>query len=106
MDGQRIGVLEYGVPVEERTGRTKQMANVNGAALASAEGEDEEEPSIRVTLTHFVQGRSPLNPFPEARPPRKVPDNLHSETTGRVIHHATLLSVGAAATYSTETSSN
>lgn len=93
----------------------KQSANVKCATLASVyEGEDDEEPSIRVTLTHFVQGRSPLNPFPEARPQRKVPDNLHSETTGRVIHHATLaarvqfLRRGAQnlQTYSRETSSN
>lgn len=54
------------------------------------EGEEDEEPLIAVTLTHFVQGRSPLNPFPEALPQRKVPDNLHERNNrqGHSSRHA------------------
>lgn len=42
-----------------------------------------------VRLTHFVQGRSPLNPFPEGPPQRKVPENLCRATARQVIHHTT-----------------
>lgn len=66
---------------EDRTEGQCQLACVY-------QGDDDKEPSVRVALTHFVRGRSPPNPFPEARPQRKVPDNLHGETTGRVIYHA------------------
>lgn len=64
------------------------------------EGAEDEEPLIGVTLTHFVQGRSPLNPFPGARPRRKVPDNLQEPSNRGVIHHA-----AARSPTSTETSS-
>lgn len=88
MDGQRVGVLEDGVPAEERTGRTGRKAAVSWAGLVSvSQGDGDEEP-IGGTLTHFARGRSPPNPFPEARPRRKVPGNLQSQTTGRVVHHA------------------
>lgn len=46
-----------------------------------------------VRLTHFVQGRSPLNPFLEGPPQRMVPENLHSEAARQVIHHDALLAV-------------
>lgn len=38
-------------------------------------------------LTHFVQGRSPLNPFLGGPPRRKVPENLRSEAARQAIHH-------------------
>lgn len=47
------------------------------------EGREGEEPLVGVPLTHFVQGRSPLNPFPGARPRRKVPDNLQEPNNRR-----------------------
>lgn len=58
--------------------------------LRNKRSQDNEESFNKVRLTHFVQGRSPLNPFLEGPPQRKVPENLHSETATQAIYQATL----------------